>query len=158
MISHKLRGYCSLTDVGIECSDIDGGDLTPDILLPDDTSERMGGHTLYLRLADDKRTIFPLFKMILRIQPIGHTGQTTRISAPSKLEWFARSKTVALSILQGPQGSRAFLLDASPQSSTCTQIMTTITLPALREPLDPDLLPLTEGQHSETSSREHSAA
>ena len=64
---------------------------------------------------------FPLFEMILRIRPIGPNGQTTRMSATSKLERspesplgpgllhrFALSRTVALYILQGPQGDRAF--------------------------------------------------
>ena len=160
VISHKLKVYCSATDMGIECSDIDGGDLTPGITLPYDTAERSGGRALYVRLADDQRTVFSFIRDdSAGSEPIGPNGQTTRISATSKLERspesplvrdccnrFALSKTVALYILQGPQGDRAFLLDADPQSPTFTQIMTTIALPALQEPLDPDLPPLAEGQ------------
>ena len=159
VISHKLKVYCSATDMGIECSDIDGGDLTPGITLPYDTAERSGGRALYVRLADDQRTVFSFIRddsadptdwtQWSNDAYIGNieTGAVTRVAlGPGLLHRFALSKTVALYILQGPQGDRAFLLDADPQSPTFTQIMTTIALPALQEPLDPDLPPLAEGQ------------
>ena len=44
------------------------------------------------------------------------------------------------------RADRAFLLDADPESSTFAQIRATIALPALHEPLDPDLPPLAEEQ------------
>ena len=160
MISHKLKVYCSATDMGIECSDIDGGDLTPGITLPYDTAERSGGRALYVRLADDQRTVFSFIRddsadptdwtKWSNDAYIGNleTGAVTRVAlGPGLLHRFALSRTVALYILQGPQGDRAFLLDADPQSPTFTQIMTTIALPALQEPLDPDLPPLADGQH-----------
>ena len=160
VISHKLKVYCSATDMGIECSDIDGGDLTPGITLPYDTTERSGGRALYVRLADDQRTIFSFIRDDSAAPTdwtqwsndayIGNleTGAVTRVAlGPGLLHRFALSKTVALYILQGPQGDRAFLLDADPQSPTFTQIKTTIALPALLEPLDPDLPPLAEEQH-----------
>ena len=160
VISHKLKVYCSATDMGIECSDIDGGDLTPGTILPYDTAERSGGRALYVRLADDQRTVFSFIRddsadptdwtQWSNDAYIGNieTGAVTRVAlGPGLLHRFALSKTVALYILQGPQSDRAFLLDADPQSPTFTQIMTTIALPALQEPLDPDLPPLAEGQH-----------
>lgn len=160
VISHKLKVYCSATDMGIECSDIDGGDLTPGTILPYDTAERSGGRALYVRLADDQRTVFSFIRddsanptdwtQWSNDAYIGNieTGAVTRVAlGPGLLHRFALSKTVALYILQGPQGDRAFLLDADPQSPTFTQIKTTIALPALQEPLDPDLPPLAEGQH-----------
>ena len=151
--------YCSATDEGIECSDIDDGNLTPGMTLPYDTAGHSGGRAVYMRLADDQKTVFSFIRddsadpddwtKWSNDAYIGNleTGAVTRVAlGPGLLHRFALSTTVALYVLQGPQGDRAFLLDADPESSTFAQIRATIALPALQEPLDPDLPPLAKEQ------------